>query len=171
MTMTKMTHGARCARVLPAAIVLMDDSVIGGKRRSVHYWITQRAFAPGRPTRHCRVKVIHRAFCRAVAEASVLGPAHARVLTRRVHAQDGLICSPQKDEAIGLIKNWSEGDAFGFLFYMFVVPMSWIPALTTLLFTGVGYSVTAMVVASRSRPMAMGSTPVAVASPRQMPAE
>ena len=61
--------------------------------------------------------------------------------------------------------------ALGFLFYMFVVPMSWIPALTTLLFTGIGYSVTAMVVASRSRPMAMGSTPVAVPIPLPMPAE
>jgi len=61
--------------------------------------------------------------------------------------------------------------ALGFLFYMFVVPMSWIPALTTLLFTGIGYTMTAMMVASRSRPMAMGSTPVAVAIPLPMPAE
>ena len=61
--------------------------------------------------------------------------------------------------------------ALGFLFYMFVVPMSWIPALTTLLFTGIGYTMTAMVVASRSQAMAMGSTPVAVAIPHAMPAE
>ena len=61
--------------------------------------------------------------------------------------------------------------ALGFLFYMFVVPMSWIPALATLLFTGIGYSVTALVVASRSRPMAMGSTPVAVPVPLPVPAE
>jgi len=54
---------------------------------------------------------------------------------------------------------------------MFVVPMSWIPALTTLLFTGIGYTMTAMVVAYRSRPMAMGSTPVAVPIPLPMPAE
>jgi len=52
-----------------------------------------------------------------------------------------------------------------------VVPMSWIPALTTLLFSGIGYTVTAMVMASRSRPMAMGSTPVAVPILLPMPAE
>ena len=61
--------------------------------------------------------------------------------------------------------------ALGFLFYMFVVPMSWIPALTTLLFTGIGYTMTAVVVASRSQPMAMGSTPGTVPIPLPMPAK
>ena len=49
--------------------------------------------------------------------------------------------------------------AIGFLFYMFVVPIGWLPALSTLVFTGIGYSVTAMAVASRSQPMATGSAP------------
>jgi hypothetical protein len=47
--------------------------------------------------------------------------------------------------------------------------MSWIPALATALFTGIGYCVTAVAVASRSPPMAMGSTPVAAVVP--IPAE
>ena len=54
--------------------------------------------------------------------------------------------------------------AIGFLFYMFVVPMGWIPALSTLLFTGIGYSVTAVAVASRSQPMAAGSAPASALS-------
>jgi len=49
--------------------------------------------------------------------------------------------------------------AIGFLFYMFVVPIGWLPALSTLVFTGIGYSVTAMAVASCSQPMATGSAP------------
>jgi nucleobase:cation symporter-1, NCS1 family len=60
--------------------------------------------------------------------------------------------------------------AIGFLFYMFVVPMAWIPALSTLLFTGIGYSVTAIAVASRSEPMATGSAP-ALVIPLPAPAE
>ena len=60
--------------------------------------------------------------------------------------------------------------AIGFLFYMFVVPMSWLPALSTLLFSGIGYSITAMAVASRSQPMATGSAP-APAMPVAVPAE
>jgi hypothetical protein len=45
---------------------------------------------------------------------------------------------------------------------MFVVLVNWIPALATLFFTGIGYSVTALVVASRSQPMAAGSAPALV---------
>ncbi|MBO0735502.1 MAG: cytosine permease [Alphaproteobacteria bacterium] len=61
--------------------------------------------------------------------------------------------------------------ALGFLFYMFVVPTSWIPALATLLFTGIGYSVTALVAAARSQPMAIASAPVAAPISLPMPAE
>ena len=53
----------------------------------------------------------------------------------------------------------------GFLFYMFCVPATWIPSLCTIAFTGVGYTLTAIVVAGRSRIMQLGSepaTPVAV---------
>jgi purine-cytosine permease-like protein len=58
----------------------------------------------------------------------------------------------------------------GFLFYMFCVPATWIPTVCTLAFTGVGYTLTAMVVARRSRIMALGSAP-ADALPAPMPAE
>jgi NCS1 family nucleobase:cation symporter-1 len=44
--------------------------------------------------------------------------------------------------------------AIGFLLYMFVIPMSWIPSLVTLLVTGIGYTATALVVAARSPAMA-----------------
>jgi NCS1 family nucleobase:cation symporter-1 len=47
----------------------------------------------------------------------------------------------------------------GFLFYMFVVPPTYIPTLCTIAFTGVGYTLTAMVVAGRSRIMQLGSEP------------
>jgi NCS1 family nucleobase:cation symporter-1 len=47
--------------------------------------------------------------------------------------------------------------ALGFLFYMFVVPPTDIPTLCTIAFTGVGYTLTAMVVAGRSRIMQLGS--------------
>ena len=42
---------------------------------------------------------------------------------------------------------------------MFVVPVGWIPTLATLLSTGVGYSETAIAVASRSHPIATESPP------------
>jgi len=60
--------------------------------------------------------------------------------------------------------------AIGFLFYMFVAPVAFIPAFATLLLTGIGYTLTAMAVASRSRRMATGSAP-AVALALAMPAE
>jgi nucleobase:cation symporter-1, NCS1 family len=47
----------------------------------------------------------------------------------------------------------------GFLFYMFAVPATWIPTVSTIAFTGVGYIVTAVLVAGRSRKMAAGSRP------------
>jgi nucleobase:cation symporter-1, NCS1 family len=47
----------------------------------------------------------------------------------------------------------------GFLFYMFAVPATWIPTVSTIAFTGVGYIVTAVLVAGRSRKMAAGSSP------------
>jgi nucleobase:cation symporter-1, NCS1 family len=47
----------------------------------------------------------------------------------------------------------------GFLFYMFAVPPTWIPTLVTIAFTGIGYTLTAMALAGRSRIMALGSTP------------
>jgi NCS1 family nucleobase:cation symporter-1 len=48
---------------------------------------------------------------------------------------------------------------FGFLFYMFAVPATWIPTVVTILFTGIGYTLTALVVGGRSRIMALGSSP------------
>jgi cytosine/uracil/thiamine/allantoin permease len=47
----------------------------------------------------------------------------------------------------------------GFLFYMYVVPPTWIPTVCTIAFTGVGYTLTAMIVAGRSRLMALASAP------------
>ena len=58
--------------------------------------------------------------------------------------------------------------ALGFLFYMFVVPPTWIPTMATIAFTGAGYTLTALIVAARSRIMAMGA---AVAEPIPAPAE
>jgi NCS1 nucleoside transporter family len=58
----------------------------------------------------------------------------------------------------------------GFLFYMFVVPATFIPTVATILFTGVGYTITAMLVASRSETMAAGSMP-AEPMPLAVPAE
>ena len=58
----------------------------------------------------------------------------------------------------------------GFLFYMFAVPATWIPTVSTIAFTGVGYIMTAVLVAGRSRKMAAGSTPaggIAVALPAE----
>ena len=49
--------------------------------------------------------------------------------------------------------------ALGFLFYMFVVPATWIPTVTTIAFTGIGYTLTALIVVGRSRIMALGSAP------------
>ncbi len=58
--------------------------------------------------------------------------------------------------------------ALGFLFYMFAVPATWIPTVTTVLFTGIGYTVTALLVVGRSPVMALGSAP---ATPSPAPAE
>jgi len=85
-------------RVVPAAIVLLDDSVIAGRRRWANYWIMRRAFAPGSPGKTLPGQSDPPGLCRAGARASVSGPAHAWVLTRPVHAQDGLICSPQRTQ-------------------------------------------------------------------------
>jgi NCS1 family nucleobase:cation symporter-1 len=49
--------------------------------------------------------------------------------------------------------------ALGFCFYMFVVPATWIPTVTTIAFTGIGYTLTALAIAARSRVMATGSAP------------
>jgi NCS1 family nucleobase:cation symporter-1 len=45
----------------------------------------------------------------------------------------------------------------GFLFYMFAVPATWIPTVCTIAFTGIGYILTAMALAGRSRIMQLGS--------------
>jgi NCS1 family nucleobase:cation symporter-1 len=45
----------------------------------------------------------------------------------------------------------------GFLFYMFCVPATYIPTLCTIAFTGIGYTLTAMVVSGRSRIMQLAS--------------
>jgi len=58
----------------------------------------------------------------------------------------------------------------GFFFYMFAVPVTWIPTVSTIAFTGIGYSLTALVVAGRSRTMALGNAP-ADAVPEVAPAE
>ena len=58
----------------------------------------------------------------------------------------------------------------GFLFYMFAMPTGWIPTLTTVFVTGIGYTVTALVIARISRAMALGSAP-ADAVPLGAPAE
>jgi hypothetical protein len=42
---------------------------------------------------------------------------------------------------------------------MFVVPATWIPTVCTIVFSGVGYTLTAMVVAGHSRAMQLGSSP------------
>ena len=47
----------------------------------------------------------------------------------------------------------------GFLFYMCVVPPTYIPTVCTILFSGIGYLLTAMVVSGRSRVMQLGSEP------------
>jgi nucleobase:cation symporter-1, NCS1 family len=47
----------------------------------------------------------------------------------------------------------------GFLFYMFAVPATWIPTVVTIAFTGIGYTLTAMAVAGRSKIMALGNAP------------
>jgi hypothetical protein len=47
----------------------------------------------------------------------------------------------------------------GFLFYMFAVPATWIPTVVTIAFTGIGYTLTAMAVAGRSKIMALGGAP------------
>jgi NCS1 family nucleobase:cation symporter-1 len=48
----------------------------------------------------------------------------------------------------------------GFLFYMFAVPATWVPTVCTIAFTGIGYTLTALVLAGRSRIMALGSAPI-----------
>jgi len=55
-------------------------------------------------------------------------------------------------------KPWAAGLS---VIHMLVVPVGWIPTLATLLSTGVGHSVTAMAVASRSHPIATESPPAA----------
>jgi NCS1 nucleoside transporter family len=50
--------------------------------------------------------------------------------------------------------------ALGFLFYMFVVPPTWIPTVCTIVFSGVGYTLTALAISGRSRIMQLGSEPV-----------
>jgi NCS1 nucleoside transporter family len=57
--------------------------------------------------------------------------------------------------------------AIGFLFYMFVVPPAWIPTLCTVVFSGVGYTLTALAISGRSRIMQIGSEP---AEPVAVPA-
>jgi len=47
----------------------------------------------------------------------------------------------------------------GFLFYMFAVPPTWIPTVCTVLFTGIGYTLTALAISGRSRAMQFGSEP------------
>jgi cytosine/uracil/thiamine/allantoin permease len=55
----------------------------------------------------------------------------------------------------------------GFLFYMFVVPPTYIPCLCTIAFTGIGYTLTAMAISGRSRIMQFASEP---AEPVAVPA-
>ncbi|HTZ36573.1 MAG TPA: cytosine permease [Stellaceae bacterium] len=52
----------------------------------------------------------------------------------------------------------------GFLFYMFAVPPTWIPTVCTIVFTGVGYTLTAMAISGRSRIMQLGSEPAETAA-------
>jgi NCS1 nucleoside transporter family len=52
--------------------------------------------------------------------------------------------------------------ALGFLFYMFVVPLAWIPTLCTIAFTGIGYIATALLISARSQILARGSAPAEV---------
>jgi NCS1 nucleoside transporter family len=47
----------------------------------------------------------------------------------------------------------------GFFFYMFAVPATWIPTVVTIAFTGIGYTLTAMAVARRSKIMALAGAP------------
>jgi nucleobase:cation symporter-1, NCS1 family len=56
----------------------------------------------------------------------------------------------------------------GFLFYMFVVPPTWIPTLCTIAFTGIGYTVTVLLLSARSPILARGAAP---AEPALAPAE
>jgi NCS1 family nucleobase:cation symporter-1 len=49
--------------------------------------------------------------------------------------------------------------ALGFLFYMFVVPPTWIPTVCTIIFSGLGYTLTALALMGRSRIMQLGSEP------------
>ena len=49
--------------------------------------------------------------------------------------------------------------ALGFLFYMFCVPATWIPTVCTILFSGVGYTLTALAISGRSRIMQLASEP------------
>ena len=43
---------------------------------------------------------------------------------------------------------------------MFAVPATWIPTVVTIAFTGIGYTLTALIVAGRSKIMALGSAPM-----------
>jgi nucleobase:cation symporter-1, NCS1 family len=57
--------------------------------------------------------------------------------------------------------------ALGFLFYMFCVPATYIPSLCTILFSGIGYTLTVMAISGRSKIMQLGSEP---AEPLAIPA-
>jgi hypothetical protein len=48
----------------------------------------------------------------------------------------------------------------GFIFYMFAVPATWIPTVCTIAFSGIGYTLTALVLAGRLRIMALSSAPI-----------
>jgi cytosine/uracil/thiamine/allantoin permease len=55
--------------------------------------------------------------------------------------------------------------AAGFLFYMFIVPATWIPTVCTIAFTGLGYTLTVLALSGRSRILQLASEtaePIAV---------
>jgi nucleobase:cation symporter-1, NCS1 family len=51
----------------------------------------------------------------------------------------------------------------GFLFYMFVVPAAWIPTVCTIAFTGIGYTLTVLLVSGRSQILQLASEPAEAA--------
>jgi purine-cytosine permease-like protein len=56
----------------------------------------------------------------------------------------------------------------GFLFYMFVVPAAWIPTVCTIAFTGIGYTLTVLLVSGRSQILQLASEPAeAVLAPAE----
>jgi len=94
-------------RVVPAAIVLLDDSVIAGRRRWANYWIMRRAFAPGSPGKTLPGQSDPPGLLQGERAGLGFGPGS--------HADPASACSragwtdlqSSKDAAIGLIKNWS----------------------------------------------------------------